>query len=93
MKDLKILAVCGFGVGTSLLLKMNIKTALKRLDINADVENIDITTAKSVACDMIFTSTELAGQLSGFDKPVVVITNFMDINEIQTKAQEVIEKL
>jgi PTS system ascorbate-specific IIB component len=93
MKDLKILAVCGFGVGTSLLLKMNIMTALKKLGIRAEVENIDITTAKSVDCDMIFTSSELASQMSGINKPIIVINNFMDINEIQTKASEVIEKL
>jgi PTS system ascorbate-specific IIB component len=93
MRDLKILAVCGFGVGTSLLLKMNIMTALKKLGIRAEVENIDITTAKSVDCDMIFTSNELASQMSGITKPIIVINNFMDINEIQTKASEVIEKL
>ena len=93
MKELKILAVCGFGVGTSLLLKMNISTALKNLGMKADIENIDITTAKSIPCDMIFTSSELAGQMAGFNVPIIVINNFMDIKEIETKASEVIEKL
>jgi galactitol-specific phosphotransferase system IIB component len=31
--------------------------------------------------------------MSGITKPIIVINNFMDINEIQTKASEVIEKL
>lgn len=92
MRELKILAVCGFGVGTSLLLKMNIVTALKKLDVDASVENTDITTVNS-NCDMIFTSAELATQMSGITVPIIVINNFMDIDEIKTKAKEVIETL
>jgi ascorbate PTS system EIIB component len=36
-KKVKVLAVCGFGVGTSLILKMNIADVLKKNDIAAEV--------------------------------------------------------
>ena len=47
-KRLKILAVCGMGVGTSMLLKMQLDKAIKALDISADVEIADISTARGL---------------------------------------------
>ncbi len=41
----KILAICGFGVGTSLILRMNIEKVLKENNLEAEVEHIDVTTA------------------------------------------------
>ena len=34
---MKIITVCGMGIGTSVLLKMNAEKALRALDIDADV--------------------------------------------------------
>lgn len=45
----KILAICGFGVGTSLILRMNIEKVLKENNLEAEVEHIDVTTAAGAA--------------------------------------------
>lgn len=93
-KRIKILVVCGFGVGTSLILKMNIEKVLKQNGINAEVENTDITTAPSVHADMIFTSNELANTLkSKTNKPIVVINNFLSNGEIEEKGIPVIREI
>ena len=42
---MKIVTVCGMGIGTSVLLKMNTEKALRTLGIDADVEAADIGTA------------------------------------------------
>lgn len=87
MSKIKVIAVCGFGVGTSLLLKMNIDSVLRSNKIDADVENADIATAGSIPCDIIFTSNELYEQIkSKVNVPVVVINNFMSKDEIAEKA-------
>ena len=88
MKELKVLAVCGFGVGTSLILRMNIETVLKKNNIKASVENADIMTAKSLSADVIVTSNELASQLEDMNVPIIIINNFMDLEEITTKFLE-----
>lgn len=49
----KILAICGFGVGTSLILRMNIEKVLKENNLEAEVEHIDVTTAAGAAADLI----------------------------------------
>ncbi|MBY2476709.1 PTS sugar transporter subunit IIB [Clostridioides difficile] len=93
-KKLNVLAVCGFGVGTSLILKMNVESALKSNNIDAEVSNTDITTATSCNADIIFTSNELYEQLkSTVCVPVVKIDNFMDLKEISDKGIEAINSL
>ncbi|WP_461206845.1 PTS sugar transporter subunit IIB [Clostridium sp. DL1XJH146] len=93
-KRLRVLAVCGFGVGTSLILRMNIETVLKKHGIAAEVTNSDITTASSVPTDVIFTSAELYAQLeSKVTVPLIQINNFMNNTEIEEKGIPVIEEL
>lgn len=94
MKKLKILAVCGFGVGSSMLLKMNVDDVMQAQGIRAEVETADIMTASSVNADLIFTSKELYGQLK--DKvtiPLIEILNFMDHKEIEEKGMPIIREI
>jgi len=86
---MKIVCVCGIGIGTSILLKMNTEKAAAKLGIDADVTAADISSARGSAqwCDLILTSQELATELDGASVPVVVINNFMDVGEIETKLQ------
>lgn len=93
-KKIKVLAVCGFGVGTSLILKMNIEKVLKENNIDAEVTNADLTTAGSISADIIFTSKELYSQLQPKVKiPLVQIDNFMSNSEIAEKGVPVLKKL
>jgi ascorbate PTS system EIIB component len=83
----KIVAVCGMGIGTSVILKMNTEKALARLGWDADVEAADIGTARgaAAAADVVVTSQELADELGALRCPVVVIQNFMKVDEIAEK--------
>ena len=83
-KRLKILAVCGMGVGTSILLKMQLDKVLKTLDIAADVELADISTARGLAvnADLIVTSNELVDRIGDVNAPIIAVANFMDLNAL-----------
>jgi len=52
----KIMTVCGFGVGTSLLLKMTVDSILEEEGINGEVEASDMTSACGNSADLILTS-------------------------------------
>lgn len=81
---MKLLAVCGFGVGSSMVLKMTLQKAVKALGIDAEVENTDISSAKGMDVDVIFTSNELSGELeSAVTVPVYSIKKYMDLEEVQ----------
>ena len=80
---MKILAVCGFGVGSSMVLKMTIEKACRKLGIDAEVENIDLTSARGTPCDAIFTSFDLADALrANIQVPIFPIKRYMNIEEV-----------
>ncbi|HFE9686719.1 PTS sugar transporter subunit IIB [Clostridium perfringens] len=83
---MKIITVCGFGVGTSLLLKMTVDSILEEEGIICEVEAVDMTSACGNSADLILTSKEIGeeieGQVSG---KLVYISNFMDKEEVKEK--------
>jgi len=86
MKELKVQAVCGFGVGSSTLLKMKLEQAFKKNGIEATVFAGDVATSTSTECSVIFTSRELAEAIIGRAKcPVIIINSFVDKVEIEEK--------
>lgn len=84
---MKIVAVCGMGIGTSVLLKMNAEKVLRQLGVDADVEAADIGVAKGAArtADVVLTSAELVDEIGEVPAKVVVIDNFMSLPEITEK--------
>ncbi len=91
---LKILTVCGMGLGSGLLLRMQVEKALRQLGVQADVEVSDMGSARALAmtADLIVTSPELAQQLGQVRPPVVTIVNFVSLNEVLTKLGAVLAK-
>lgn len=90
---MKILAVCGMGLGTGLLLRMQAEKALRELGIQADLEVADIGTARALAntADLILTSEELAPQLGQVKPRIVTISNFIDVREMVDKLRAAME--
>jgi ascorbate PTS system EIIB component len=84
---MKLLAVCGMGIGTSIILKMNAEKALERLGVDGEVEVADIGSARGAAAtaDVVLTSGELAEELGEVRADVVVVDNFVDVDEIAGK--------
>lgn len=89
MKNLRIQAICGFGVGSSTLLRIKIEGVLKELGVKATVFTGDVSSASGTECDAIFTSNELAENLRSRAKvPVIVINSFVNSAEIKEKVEE-----
>jgi len=82
---MKILAVCGMGFGSSMILKMTMEHVLKDLGIKADIVIADIGTAKSESADLIVTSHEFGNMLRGRNIPMVEMKNYVDRNEMKAK--------
>ncbi|MCG9626169.1 PTS sugar transporter subunit IIB [Vibrio mediterranei] len=82
---MKILTVCGLGMGTSLILSMNVTDVLKaEFDMHdAKVEHMDVSAAKSSSADLIITNSELIGNLRDCDCPVVEVNDYVNKEEIK----------
>lgn len=84
---LKIFAVCGMGLGTSVILKSRLKEALDNQGVEYSLDVTDAGTASGQDADLIFTSDELASQIRSRNAQVVIVNNFTDRGEIREKVQ------
>jgi len=87
---MKIVTVCGMGIGTSVLLKMNTEKALRGLGLDWDVEAADIGTARGVArtADVVFSSADLVEEIGDVHAKVIVIHNFTSVDEVTQRIKE-----
>jgi PTS system ascorbate-specific IIB component len=85
----KVVAICGAGVGTSAILKVNAERVLARLDIDADVTASDVAGLATTAADaqVILTSPELVEKIGATNADVVVIQNYFDLDELEEKLE------
>ena len=84
---MKIVTVCGLGVGSSLIMKMTISKVIKKLGIKADVEHWDMGTVKSQNADLIVTTKELAKELNSYSN-IIIMNNIMDEEEAEEKLKK-----
>lgn len=85
---MKILTVCGLGMGSSLILKMNVETVLKQHGVQASVEHMDVSSAASASADVVITNAELVDNLQHLSCPVVVVNNYIDNAEISRALEQ-----
>ena len=52
MKDLNIMTVCGFGIGSSLILKMTVDSVLETNGIHANTEPHAVTSVTDQGVDL-----------------------------------------
>ena len=88
-----IMVVCGFGLGSSMVLKLTLDGVLKEEGLQADTFCSDEIQAKGEKFDMVFTSKEMSKPFKDIDKPVVVITNFLSKDEVREKGLDIVKSL
>ncbi|WP_419817108.1 PTS sugar transporter subunit IIB [Glaciibacter flavus] len=86
---MKIVAICGVGIGTAAILKLNAERALDRIGVDADVSASDVAGVAAAAADaqVILTSAELVDHIGATNADVVVIQNYFDLEEITAKLE------
>ena len=87
---MKIVAICGVGVGTSGILKVNAERVLDRLGIDADVTASDVGSIDIAAADaqVILASPELVDKIGPTNADVIVVQNYFDLEELERKLDE-----
>lgn len=84
---MKIVAICGAGIGSSAILKVNAERVLRRLGLEAEVVAADVATVVAVADDaqVILTSAEFVDAIGQTYAEVIVVDNFFDTDELERK--------
>jgi PTS system ascorbate-specific IIB component len=86
---MKIVTICGAGIGSSGILKVNAERVLRKLDIQATVVAADIESIQEVAADaqVILTSAEFVDAIGSTFADVIVVENYFDTAELTTKLE------
>jgi ascorbate PTS system EIIB component len=77
-RRLAVLAVCGVGMGSSLMLKMTAEDALRSLGVDAAVECTDVSTARGMAPDVVIGQEMHTSELPGLAPVIITISDFLD---------------
>ncbi|MWK39672.1 PTS cellbiose transporter subunit IIB [Actinomadura sp. J1-007] len=87
-RPLEILAVCGVGMGTSLMLKMTAEDALRGLGVEARVENTDVSTARGMSPDVVIGQGMHTSEIGDLAPIVITISDFLDKDGLQAQLRE-----
>lgn len=90
---IKVFAVCGMGLGTSVVLKSRLRKALDEAGVDHRIEVTDPDTASSQPADLVFTSAEFADRVRHETASVHVIRDFTDRAEIRRTVDEALRGL
>lgn len=88
---LKFIAACGSGVGSSLMVSINISKVLKELNIEAEVEHSDLSNALFKQADYYVFGRDIAesSAVSSLDKDKIIsLKNILSLDELKTKIKE-----
>ena len=83
---IKILCICGMGLGSGLLVKMGVERVLKRNGFSErefSVDVGDISTARQVGIDLYVTTEEFSKQIGDIGVPIVEVFNLFSEEEIE----------
>lgn len=91
---LRIMAVCGSGLGTSFMVEMNIQSILKDLGVSSDQVNVghtDLGNASANQADVWIVAKDLENSVAHLGD-VRVLNSIIDMNELREVITEVVKE-
>ncbi|EKO3562970.1 PTS sugar transporter subunit IIB [Vibrio fluvialis] len=86
---MKIVCVCGMGLGSSVIAKMNIEQVLSNIGVDSTVDACDVGSIRSIQADLYVTTRELAATMPAeYEYKTLVLTNFVRKPEIEKAITE-----
>lgn len=84
-KRMKIVTVCGCGLGSSLLAKGMIEKIAREYEVQTSIDAADVGTAKGYEADLIAVQAHLMERLGNIPGiPIVGVKSFVDMEELRT---------
>ena len=97
MAKLKILFVCGAGLGSSFACQMAAEDVLNKLGVTANLDHSDISSASSSNADIIITASNFETQFKKFSRDsektkIIYLKNIISKEEIENKLTPVLKE-
>ncbi|HEY8805711.1 MAG TPA: PTS sugar transporter subunit IIB [Clostridium sp.] len=91
---LKILMVCGAGLGSSFACEMTVESVLKDLNVTAKLEHSDVTSVAGSRADIIISATNFEKLVSRYETTAtkIFLKRLVDKTEIREKLVPVLKE-
>lgn len=92
---LKILTVCGAGLGSSFACQMSVEAVLNELGVEAKLDHTDISSVGGQKADIILSGKNFEKQFEriNYSCPAIFLDKLIDKNEIREKLTPVLKEL
>ncbi len=92
---LKILTVCGAGLGSSFACQMSVEAVLRELGVEAKLDHTDISSVGGQKADIILSGKNFEKQFEriNYSCPAIFLDKLIDKNEIREKLTPVLKEL
>jgi len=87
---MKIICVCGLGMGSSLILKMSVESAMKQLGVPCDVEHWAAGTMMGMKIDLIVAAEDFRDELTSHEN-VVFVKNIVKVDVVKEALKAYLE--
>ncbi|CAM4243483.1 PTS lactose transporter subunit IIB [Paenibacillus macerans] len=88
---MKILAICGTGLGSSFMLEMNVKQILSELGLSGvEVDHSDLSSATPDSADLFIAAKDIAAGMGHLGE-VIVIDSIIDMDGLRAKLKDVFQ--
>ncbi|MDN8548950.1 PTS transporter subunit IIC [Microbacterium sp. NM3R9] len=91
-ENLTVLAVCGAGMGSSLILRTTTQRAFEQLGVTASVDNTDIGSARGQRPDVVIGQPSYLSEVGDIAPVTVAITHFVDVAHVREQLRAGLEK-
>lgn len=81
----KITAVCGSGLGSSFMMEMNIKKALAKIGVEAEVNHTDLSSVCVDDADLFVMAKDIAASSNVPAEKLVIVKNLVSVAEFEEK--------
>ncbi len=90
---IKIATLCGFGMGTSLMMKMAADSILNDLGVKAQVSPCDLMSFKGAEpVDIIICGEDMKPHLKDSEADIVFLTDITDNDQMKKKLEAIFKK-
>ncbi|MGP9538100.1 PTS transporter subunit IIC [Brachybacterium sp. AOP43-C2-M15] len=87
-----VLAVCGAGMGSSLILRTTAEQAFERMGIDATLRHTDAGSARGEQPDMVIAQQTYLEELGDIAPVMVPIENFINVDHVEGRIIDALEK-
>lgn len=91
-ESISVLAVCGAGMGSSLMLRTTAQRALEEIGVPATLEHTDVGSARGQRADLVIGQPSYLSEVGDIAPVQVPVTSFVDVKHVRERIEKALRE-